>query len=113
MTVLVPLEVAGLGHHTRAPQKKKRLKGPTYYCTTHPSPSVEPDALKQALQYAFQEAEQKIQAALDQDKSPGGVAVGFVYRDTLIWSKGFGLIDMKGTVIPTHLLCPMHAHSKD
>ena len=37
-----------------------------------------------------------ITALLKQYKTPGGVAVGLVYDQQLIWFKGFGLIDDAG-----------------
>ena len=76
---------------------KGRVNNFSLFCQSHPRPIVKTEDILQAMtmQSSFKEAENKIQAALSEDKSPGGAAVGLVYRDAMIWSQGFGLIDMK------------------
>ncbi len=76
---------------------KGRVNNLSPFCQSHPRPIVKTEDILHAMtmQSSFKEAENKIQAALSGDKSPGGVVVGLVYRDAMIWSQGFGLIDMK------------------
>lgn len=74
---------------------KEAVKYCSSFCHSHPKPNVNTVEIVQAMQNSFKDAEQKIQAALEEDKAPGGVAISFVYRDATIWSPGFGVIDMK------------------
>lgn len=65
-------------------------------CPAIPLPSASPSEVLHKLQPFLDEAEKNISAALEADKSPGGVAVNVVYNDTVLWSKGFGLINESG-----------------
>ncbi len=68
------------------------------FCQSHPKPTVKTDDVLQAMQGSFIEAEKDIEAALSKEKAPGGAAVSFVYKNAMIWNKGFGLIDMKSEI---------------
>ena len=66
-------------------------------CVTPPVPSASPGDLLAKLQTTLDSAAQEISDALAEDHSPGGVTVNLVYRDEVIWTKGFGLINESGT----------------
>ena len=70
--------------------------GPPQLCPTHPLPSASASQLASLMAPALQEAEGKISAALKADNSPGGAVLSLVYGDDVIWSKGFGLVNMSG-----------------
>lgn len=66
-------------------------------CQSFPLPTVTPYDLKISLQDDIAEAEKAIETALKKYGPPvGGVVVNLVYRDTVLWTKGFGAIDMSG-----------------
>ena len=76
-----------VGHH------KERVT----LCPNFPLPAVSAPNVLAKLQPFLETVAKNVSAALEKDKSPGGVALGVVYNDTLIWSKGFGLINDSGT----------------
>ena len=67
-------------------------------CPGHPLPVVDTSDVLARLRPVLDEAAKNISAILREDKAPGGAVVGVVYRDTLIWSQGFGLINDSGVV---------------
>lgn len=62
-------------------------------CPGHPLPVVDTSDVLAGLRLTLDEAAKNISAILKEDKAPGGAVVGVVYRDMLIWSQGFGLIN--------------------
>ena len=75
-------------------------------CQSFPLPTVNPSALQSSLQDDIAEAEKAIEVSLKKyGPSVGGVVVNLVYRDTVLWSKGFGAIDMSGK---SNWICHMH-----
>ena len=66
-------------------------------CPATPLPVASASEVLSKLQPFLDEAEEKINATLVDDKSPGGVAINVVYNDTVIWSRGFGLINESGS----------------
>lgn len=84
-------DVANHKHSTSAATRRASTE-----CPSHPLPVASSAALLSKLEPALQGAAANITAALQKDKSPGGVVVSFVYRDTVLWTKGFGLINMSG-----------------
>lgn len=65
-------------------------------CPSLPVASLSADQLLAKLQESLKQVDQEIQAALQEDKSPGGAVVSVVYGDGVIWSKGYGLKNMSG-----------------
>lgn len=64
-------------------------------CPEYPTPV--PGISVRDVQSTVDAVTANITAYLKQYKSPGGVAVGLVYDQQLIWFKGFGLIDDAGS----------------
>ncbi len=67
-------------------------------CPAIPLPAASTSELLSKLQPFLDEAAKNISAALEADKSPGGVAINVVYNDTVLWSKGFGVVNESGRV---------------
>ena len=65
-------------------------------CPPYPLPSASASDVLSKLQPFLTEAAANISAALKADNSPGGAVVNLVYNDTVIWTKGFGLINDSG-----------------
>ena len=63
-------------------------------CPEYPTPV--PGISVRDVQSTVDAVTANITAYLKQYKTPGGVAVGLVYDQQLIWFKGFGLIDDAG-----------------
>ena len=74
-------------------------------CPGHPLPVVDTSDVLAGLRLTLDEAAKNISAILKEDKAPGGAVVGVVYRDMLIWSQGFGLINDSGVVKGTNHVC--------
>ncbi len=93
VTILVftSSEAAALGH-LPFPKSKVGLA----LCPAIPLPAASPSEVLSKLQPFLEEAAKNISAALEADKSPGGVAINVVYNDTVLWTKGFGLINDSG-----------------
>ena len=68
-------------------------------CPGHPLPVVNASDILAKLQPLLDMAARNISAILREDKTPGGAVLGVVYRDSLIWSQGFGLINDSGEVV--------------
>ena len=66
------------------------------FCPSYPLPAASPSDLLAKLEPFLEEAAKNISAALEEHKSPGGAVVNVVYNDTVIWTKGFGLINDSG-----------------
>ena len=66
-------------------------------CPSYPLPAASPTDLLAKLKPFLEEAAKNISAVLEEDKSPGGAVVNVVYNDTVIWTKGFGLINDSGS----------------
>ena len=81
----------------RTLQPLRHQGGDVQLCTSPPAPSASPGDLLAKLQTTLDSAAQEISDALIEDHSPGGVTVNLVYRDEVIWTKGFGLINESGT----------------
>ena len=44
----------------------------------------------------FKQADEQIQSALMAQGNPGGAVLSFVYKDTLLWTGGYGSKNMNG-----------------
>lgn len=73
-------------------------------CHSFPLPAATPSDLLAKLEPFLEEAAENISAALKEDNSPGGAVVSVVYNDTMIWTKGSGLINDSGKKITISLL---------
>ena len=73
---------------------QKEIRAAT--CPDYPLPSASASDVLSKLQPFLTEAATNISAALKADNSPGGAVVNLVYNDTVIWTKGFGLINDSG-----------------
>ena len=63
-------------------------------CPSHPYPIANATELLSKLQPFLDESSKNMSEALA--GSPGGAVVNVVYKDTVIWTQGFGLINMSG-----------------
>eukprot|EP00731_Ephydatia_muelleri_P030262 Em0021g785a len=63
------------------------------YCADYPLPTLDPASLTAKMSPFLDELASEINATLQANRDTGGVALGFVYNQTLVWFKGFGLID--------------------
>lgn len=68
-------------------------------CPSLPEASLSADQLLSKLQGDLGQADGQIEAALQEDKSPGGAVLSFVYGGEVLWSKGYGLKNMSGSYI--------------
>ena len=100
-------------------KNKGVIPGPPVFCPSLPLPTMTTSDFLTKMTSFLDEAAGKIQGALDEDKSPGGVAMSVVYRNVTIWTKGFGMVDMAGRMshnIESHnhdrqfTLTHMHSH---
>ena len=66
------------------------------YCADYPLPTLDPASLTAKMSPFLDELASEINATLQANRDTGGVALGFVYNQTLVWFKGFGLIDNSG-----------------
>lgn len=67
------------------------------YCQSLPLPLVSASDVLPHLQSDIAAADMAIRDALKKYLPPvGGVVVNLVYRDTILWTKGYGSIDMSG-----------------
>ena len=73
-----------------------RLSDPLVQCPEYPSPTVSTDILIDVLQPFLNELATNISTYLQQSESPGGVALGLVYNQSLAWMKGFGTTNKLG-----------------
>ena len=85
---LHPWKVSSRSHFPRS--------GAIPLCPSYPLPAASPSDLLAKLEPFLEEAAKNISAALEEHKSPGGAVVNVVYNDTVIWTKGFGLINDSG-----------------
>lgn len=83
-------------HDPAKTQRVGRSNEAVTMCPNFPLPAVGASEVLAKLQPFLEAVVKNVSAALEKDKSPGGVALGVVYNDTLIWSKGFGLINQSG-----------------
>ena len=72
----------------RAPLVRQTL------CPSYPYPTADPGTVIQALSPYLEEIGRNMSALIK--STPGGAVVNIVYRDTIIWSHGDGLINMSG-----------------
>lgn len=63
-------------------------------CPSYPYPVANASSLLAKMQPFLDQVGDKMSQALS--SSPGGAVVSIVYNDTIIWTKGFGLINMSG-----------------
>ena len=63
-------------------------------CPSHPYPVIEPSAMQQFLAPFLEDVGNKMSTELK--TTPGGAVVSLVYRDTVIWTYGYGAINMSG-----------------
>lgn len=108
LTLLLAVAVVSQGSPAAVPDVAERrhsasaaTRRASAECPSFPLPVASPSALLSKLEPALQEAAANITAALQRDKSPGGVVVSFVYRDAVLWTKGFGLINASGKQNPS------------
>ena len=65
-------------------------------CPSFPLPVANVSDVLSKLQPFLEEAAKNISAALKTDSSPGGAVVSVVYKDSVIWTQGYGLINDSG-----------------
>lgn len=70
-------------------------------CPSYPYPVVEPSAMQQILAPFLEDVGNKMSAELK--TTPGGAVVSLVYRDTVIWTYGYGAINMSGKQSATEI----------
>ena len=84
------------------------LRDPVTQCPDYPFPTVSENTLLEQLQPFLDKLAANISKLLQLTESPGGVALGLVYNQSLIWMKGFGQTSKQGesyTLInPSHFL---------
>eukprot|EP01116_Phalansterium_solitarium_P020076 TRINITY_DN5816_c0_g1_i3.p1 TRINITY_DN5816_c0_g1~~TRINITY_DN5816_c0_g1_i3.p1 ORF type:complete len:540 (-),score=183.39 TRINITY_DN5816_c0_g1_i3:529-2148(-) len=74
--------------------------GPSSGCTSHPVPVPLTAAALSQLQPALAKADAAVNAAFTKSGVPG-IAVGIVYNQTLLWSKGYGVTNLVNQSAPT------------
>ena len=67
-------------------------------CSNVPSATLDPKTLLAKLNATLLDVDKAVAAALVQDKSPGGAVLSLLYKDTVLWSNGYGLRNMSGTL---------------
>ena len=72
------------------------LRDPVTQCPDYPFPTVSENTLLEQLQPFLDKLAANISKLLQQTESPGGVAIGLVYNQSLIWMKGFGQTSKQG-----------------
>lgn len=65
-------------------------------CPTVPHAAIDSMTLLTKLSTRLSDVDRAVAAALQADNSPGGAVLTFVYKDTILWSKGYGLRNMSG-----------------
>ena len=65
-------------------------------CPSLPEAAVSAEKLLSRVEDLLLEADAQIKAALNADKSPGGVALSLIYSDQVLWKGGYGLKNMSG-----------------
>ena len=66
------------------------LSDPVTQCPDYPFPTVSENTVLEQMQPFLDNLAANITKLLQETESPGGVALGVVYNQTLIWMKGFG-----------------------
>ena len=70
---------------------------PLSMCPGYPLPEADPSDLQASLAPFFERLAANVSAILKADQySPGGVVVSVVYRDAVIWTRGFGVVNTSG-----------------
>jgi len=67
-------------------------------CPTIPTATLDPVALLGQLNSSLSDLDKAVSAALEEDNSPGGAVLTVVYKDSVIWSKGYGVKNMSGNL---------------
>jgi len=80
------------------------VRGDATLCPSYPLPTASASVLLVKLEPFLEEAVENISAVLQEDRSPGGAVVSIVYNDTVIWTKGFGLINDSGKTLLCYVL---------
>ena len=70
-------------------------------CLIPPVPYATPEQIGARLKNVLDGYGEAIGLAMGND--PGGAVVNVVYRDTIIWNKGFGLRNMSGSLSQSRL----------
>ena len=65
-------------------------------CPTIPAATLDPTSLLSQLNSSLSDVDKAVAAALKEDNSPGGAVLTVVYKNSVIWSKGYGLKNMSG-----------------
>ena len=94
VSCLLPCVLAGLLPPALSGDPRTVRSGVPVLCKSPPLPSLDTDALLSKLQPYLDQVDQNVQAALKEDKSTGGAVLSVVYKNTTIWTKGYGLVDM-------------------
>lgn len=84
--------VVGLQDGNRA--RDKAPLASRVLCPSHPYPVLDPSTMQQILAPFLEEVGNKMSTELK--TTPGGAVVSLVYRDTIIWTYGYGAINMSG-----------------
>ncbi len=71
--------------------------GPPFkLCYSLPEADLTADQLSSQLTDNLKQADEQIKQILQEDGTPGGAVLSLVYRDTLLWTGGYGLKNMHG-----------------
>ena len=81
----------------------KQHEGPAQQlqlCPSLPQASLSADQLTTKVQDSLKQLDQAVKTALLDDKSPGGAVLSLVYKDSVVWTGGYGLKNMSGESSP-------------
>ena len=78
------------GFSSSKPQWNSAFADAVVDCPDYPPPAISSDTLLQQLQPFLNDLAKNMSNLLQLTESPGGVAIGLVYNQTLLWTKGFG-----------------------
>ena len=87
----------------------KQHEGPAQQlqlCPSLPQASLSADQLTTKVQDSLKQLDQAVKTALLDDKSPGGAVLSLVYKDSVVWTGGYGLKNMSGESRPSFRNCP-------
>ena len=76
--------------------RERKLAASQILCPSYPYPAANASTMRTMLDPFLQDFAKNASEALK--NSPGGAVVSIVYNDTVIWTQGFGLINMSGEI---------------
>jgi len=79
---------------------------PFQLCPSLPQAYLPADQLASKMADYFKQADEQIKAALMAEGNPGGAVLSFVYKDSLLWTGGYGSKKMNGrSYLKGSLIC--------